>query len=173
MTKTALVALGVALGDVDHGVVEDEAENTGLRIRAYLKHCDPPINVAAPWCAAAVQYWSDFASDSLDLPNPLNEVRLEAYVQSYHDWAKATKRLVDVESAEPGDLILYNFGGKRWDHIGIVVRPLKGGRIAAVEGNTSPGVGATTEERERDGDGVYVKVRTLGRQPIAIVRWGA
>lgn len=171
MTTLSLVALGVALGDVDHGVIEG-GPNAGPRIRAYLKHCDPPINVAAPWCAAAVQYWSDVAADALELPNPLNEVRLEAYVPSYHEWAKSSGRIIDAEHAGAGDLIFYSFGGKRWDHIGVVLRPLKNGRIAAIEGNTSPGVGASAVERERDGDGVFVKVRTLGRQPIAIARWG-
>lgn len=169
----AHVALGVALGDVDHGVHEEGGNNNGSRIRAYLKHCDPPINVAAPWCAASCQYWADFAADALGVQNPLNDVRLEAYVQSYHDWAKAAGKLIDVEHAQPGDLILYNFGGSRFDHIGIVLQPLHAGRIVSVEGNTSPGVGASAVERERDGDGVFVKVRTLGRQPIAIVRWAA
>lgn len=173
MSGLPLVTLGVALGDVDHGVIEEGGPNTGPRVRAYLKHCDPPINVAAPWCAAFVQYVSDVSADALDVPNPLNDVRLEAYVQSYHDWAKANGKLVDVEEAKPGDLILYNFGGKRWDHIGIVMRPLHSGKIAAIEGNTGPGIGASAIERERDGDGVYVKVRQLGRQPIAIVRWAA
>jgi hypothetical protein len=171
MSVLSAVALGVALGDVDHGVIEEGGPNAGPRVRAYLKHCDPPINVAAPWCAAFAQYVSDVAADALDIQNPLNDVKLEAYVQSYHEWAKATGTIVDVAQAQPGDLILYNFGGHRWDHIGIVLRALRGGKIAAVEGNTSPGVGASAEERERDGDGVYVKVRTIGRQAIEIVRW--
>lgn len=168
-----LVTLGIALGDVDHGVHEEGGNNNGLRVRAYLKHCDPPINIAAPWCAAFVQYVSDVAADALDTPNPLNDVRHEAYVQSYYDWAKATGKLVTEGDASPGDLILYNFGGKRWDHIGVVLRPLSKGMIAAIEANTSAGVGATAAERERDGDGVFVKVRNIGRQPIAIVRWAA
>ena len=166
-----LVALGIALGDVDHGVIEEGGPNCGPRVRAYLKHCDPPINVAAPWCAAFVQYVSDVAADHLDVPNPLNEVKLEAYVQSYHDWARASGRCVPIEDAQPGDLILYNFGGQRWDHIGIVLRPLRHGRIATVEGNTSSGVGSNAAERQRDGDGVFVRVRSNGLHPIEIVRW--
>lgn len=169
MTSTLpLVALGIALGDVDHGVIE-EGNNTGPRIRAYLKHAG--ITVPAPWCAAAVTYWSDIAAEALDVPNPLDAVKLEAYVPSFHEWAKSEDRIVDVALAQPGDLILYKFGGKRWDHIGIVLRPLKNGRIAAVEGNTGPGIGSSVDEREREGDGVYAKLRTIGRQPIEIVRW--
>jgi hypothetical protein len=166
-----LVTLGIALGDVDHGVIEEGGPNAGPRVRAYLRHCDPPLNVAAPWCAAFVQYVSDVAAEALDIYNPLNGVKLEAYVQSYHEWAKAHARIVDVAQAQSGDLILYSFGGKRWDHVGIVLRALSGGKIAAVEGNTSPGVGASAVEREREGDGVYIKVRTIGRQDIEIVRW--
>ena len=167
----AVLALGVALGDVDNGVHEEGGNNAGPRIRKYLKNVDPPINQAAPWCAAALQRWADVAAQSWDVPNPLDAVRLEAYVQSYHDWAKANNKIVLPSAAQPGDLILYKFGGQRFDHIGIVLRRLKDGMIAAVEGNTSPGVGASTEERERDGDGVYIKVRIATRQPIAVVRW--
>ena len=167
----SVLALGVALGDADNGVHEQGGNNTGPKIRRYLKNCDPPINVAAPWCAAGLQYWSDIAAQAWDVPNPLDAVRLEAYVQSYYEWAKAGDRVVPVANAEPGDLVLYNFGGKRWDHIGMVLKPLSGGMLAAIEGNTSPGVGASADEREREGDGVYIKVRVITRQPIAIVRW--
>lgn len=165
------VALGVALAEAERGVHEEGGNNRGADIRKYLAACDPPINVAAPWCAAFCQWATDVAAEAMGIPNPLDAVKLEAYVQSYHDWAKAQNRLVYISAAKPGDLILYNFGGTRWDHIGIVLRLLPGGMIACVEGNTSPGVGATNQERERDGDGVFVKTRIISRQPIAIVRW--
>ena len=42
------------------------------KVRDYLSNIDPPINVAAPWCAAAIQYWSDAAARLLGVDNPLD-----------------------------------------------------------------------------------------------------
>lgn len=167
-----LVTLGMAIAEADLGVREDGGENRGPRVSRYLASTDPPINVAAPWCAAWVQYLSDRAAHHLDVANPLDEVRREALVADYVSWAAGKNRLASIDTMRPGDLIAFNFRGQRWDHIGIVVRRLQGNMVSTVEANTSPGVGATNLERERDGDGVFTKVRNLVRQPVAIIRWG-
>ena len=165
-------ALGFALSEADAGVIE-QGENSGTRIRAYAQNTDPPINVAAPWCAMFVQYVTDKAAKPQGLANPLDGVKLEAYVESYHEWAKTNNKLVEVPVK--GDLALFSFGGQRFDHIGIVLTPPSAsGRFTTVEGNTSPGVGATTAEREREGDGVYIKDRTgRGKYAVKFVRWAA
>lgn len=166
-----LIALGFFLAEVDNGVREVGGDNRGPRIERYLANCDPPINVAAPWCAAAVQYVVDVAAEALDLFNPLNDVRLEALVASYHEWAETHGMIVPV--GRPGDLVLYSFGGNRWDHMGLVFGHVRqDGSFLAIEGNTSPGVGATSVERERNGDGVFLKERSRGRgYRTAFVRW--
>lgn len=171
--KLPLVTLGMALGDADHGVHEVGGENRGERVARYLANSDPPINVAAPWCAAWVQERADVAAAHLGLVNPLDMVRREALVADYFAWAKETRRVVPVEQAEPGDLICFNFRGQGWDHIGFVVRRGPAGSIYTVEGNTSPGVGSANVEREREGDGVFTKTRSTTRQPVAIIRWAA
>lgn len=158
------VALGVALAEADRGTRETDGPNEGPRIREYLANVDPPIHHAAPWCAAAVQYWADLAAHQLGMDNPLDEVRLEALVQSYADWAHWSGGRVWAHQVEPGDLVLYSFGGRRFDHIGIVVRPPdEAGRFLAVEGNTDADGGR---------EGVEVAVRSRILNPgMMFVRW--
>lgn len=164
-------ALGEAHGDARHAVREVGGNNAGPWIRTYLTNVDPPIHDSAPWCAAAVQYWFDMAAKLMGYANPLDAVKLEALVASYHQWATDTGRLVTPATLLPGDLICFNFNGQRWDHIGMISRPIGNGMIVTVEGNTSPGVGeAGDPESQRDGDGVFVKQRSLLKQPVAIIR---
>lgn len=161
------VTLGVAICEADHKVVE-EGTNWGPRVREYLRNCDPPINVAAPWCAAFLAFVSDVAARGLGVANPLDSVRLEAYVQSYYQWAKEGGRLISPQESIPGDLVLYNFRNVRWDHIGLLITPPDDlGFMRCVEGNTN-------DAGSRDGDGVYMKIRSLKRNyPVAFVRWAA
>lgn len=159
------VVLGVALAEVDHGVREEGGNNTGPRIRQYLANTTPPIHVAAPWCAAFVQYVADVACRLLDVPNPLDSVKLEAYVQSYYNWAVEHSALVGPEEAQAGDLVLYDFRGKRWDHIGILLSPVDMDAFRTVEGNTS-------DSSQRDGDAAAIKGRrTDADYPVCFVRW--
>ena len=167
----AHVALGIAYGDAQHGVHEEGGNNAGVWIRKYLSDLDPPVTSAVPWCAAAAQYWTDMAAQLVGVPNPLDAVKLEAYVQSYADWAQANAKVVPLTDGRSGDLILFNFGGQRFDHIGIVARAVNATTLVTCEGNTSAGVGETDAEKQREGDGVYVKTRIVTRQPVLIVRW--
>jgi hypothetical protein len=164
------VALGVAIGEAEWKVREEGA-NRGARVSQYLRTVDPPIAIPAPWCAAFVQFVADRAADHLLMPNPLDAVRQEALVASYWGWANESGRLIDPSKAGPGDLVLFNFRRKGWDHIGMLVRRVSSLTLVTVEGNTSPGVGADRIERERDGEGVFVKHRSTDRQPIAVIRW--
>lgn len=159
-------ALGVAACDADHRVRESGGNNRGPRIRQYLENLDPPIAAAAPWCAAAVQYWSDVAARVLGTDNPLDAVRLEALVQSYYDEFGHLE--VAPYEAEPGDLVLFEFGDAgRWNHIGLLAQPPNPqGHLWTVEGNTS-------DQNQRDGDAVVVKPRDLNAgYPVVFLTWG-
>jgi hypothetical protein len=160
------VALGAAGMEADHRVREEGGNNRGPRVRTYLLGIDPPISTAAPWCAAFVQYCSDVAARTLGVPNPLDAVRLEAYVQSYAD--EFQHQAVGIGSALAGDLVLYSFGGERWDHIGFFSHRGDGDVFWVVEGNTSL-------SNPRDGGGVALKARDMSagdRDPI-FIRWGS
>jgi hypothetical protein len=159
-----LVALGIAACDADHKVREVGGNNRGPRIRQYLANVG--FAEGAPWCAAAIAYWSDLAARSLGVQNPLDAVKLEALVQSYYDRLQGSE--VPPDQVQPGDLVLYKFGSSgRWDHIGIVSQPpLPGAKgFTAVEGNTS-------EESQRDGDAVAFKPRLLDAgYPVCFIAW--
>lgn len=159
--RLELVALGVALGYADLGAGEEGGNNRGPIIARILGNLDPPLGEGYPWCAAFVQLVFDIAARRLGVSNPLDRVRLEAYVQDYYETLRS--EVVRPDLVLPGYLVLYSFGGERFDHIGIVTKPPKVGTsmFTAAEGNTGPGVGATTEEQERDGDGVFVRARQL------------
>lgn len=164
-------AVGFFVCEVDHEIREIGGQNRGPRVEKYLRNCDPPISTAAPWCAAVMQYGVDIVADMGDFYNPLDQVRLEAYVQSYHDWGVANGLI--VPAGVPGDLVLYSFGGQRFDHIGMVYKGVRRiGDFLALEGNTSPGIGLTPEERDREGDGFYIKNRAMGKgYKVAFLRW--
>lgn len=165
MIDLQIAALGVAIGEEWNEVREVGGNNTGPKIMEYLANIDPPINTAAPWCAAFVQAVTDYAASKLGMSNPLDGVRLEAYVQSYYDWA-APRRLVRPEDVQSGDLVLFDFRGIRWDHIGFVLQPPRDGTtFRTIEGNTS-------DESQRDGDAVAIKLRSVSaRYPTAFIRW--
>jgi hypothetical protein len=141
--------------------------NDGREVRRMLRNSG--INVAAPWCAAWVQDITDTAALSLGVVNPLDDVKHEALVQSYADWAKANDKIVKFPcDAKRGDLSLFNFGGERWDHIGIVVIPPKdnvaGTPFSTIEGNTN-------NAGSREGVMVAAKIRKIDPARVMFVRW--
>lgn len=162
-----IATLGVAAAEAARQVREVGGNNRGVDIRRYLAACDPPINVAAPWCAAFVQWASDVAAHALGVPNPLDDVRDEALVQSYYDFF-APHGVVPFELARPGDLAVFRFpnGPARWNHIGILARkPDQHGMFWCLEGNTS-------DANQRDGDGVHLKPRMANTAyPVEFIRW--
>jgi hypothetical protein len=158
--------LGVALAHVDFGIREDGGNNRGAMIRRYLGNLEPPMKEGAPWCAAFVQFCADVAARGRGVSNPLDAVKLEAFVQSYYDEFR-----VDVLGPrvlpEPGDLVLFKFNGsERWNHIGLVSQPPVGSVFITVEGNTG-------DVSQRDGDGVYKKPRDSSKYPTCFIRWAA
>lgn len=177
MSELQLVTLGVMVCEADIGVKETEGNNRGPRIREHALAMDPPIHIDVPWCAIQVQAASDIAAQARGIPNPLDAVRQEALVQSYHNWAMEWAHVVERDVVEPGDLVLYRFGrdADRWNHIGLVVIPPLDveDTFTAVEGNTP--LEDAPEDEQRDSrtkvDGVAIKVRRLDRYPVEFIRW--
>lgn len=150
--------------------VRELTPNWHPRIAEYWASMEPPLFIEQlakkpPWCGTFVQWVTDQACLQMGVENPLDGVKLEAYVQSYYQWAVENGKLVEKgEPAELGDLILFSFGGKRFDHIGFVTEIGEGGTVTTIEGNT----GAVNQ---REGDGVHQKSRNLNRNDARLIRW--
>lgn len=157
--------LNRALEDLE--LTELDGPNDSPRIRQFTANLDPPLSFPIPYCAAGVQCWSDEAARSLGVPNPLDAVVREAFVADYFDWANQRHLLVPAAEAVAGDLILFSFGGRRFDHMGLVWFQLPGVWVRTVEANTGPASGS-----QRDGDGIYSKDRRTDQHQTVIVRWG-
>lgn len=168
----ATVALGVFAGDADHNVVEVGANNRGPRIREYLASVG--LGEGYAWCAAGVFYCWDYASEVTGEPNPLEAVPLRGLVESYFETFR--NYVVSPESAPVGSLVLMKFGSndRAYDHLGLLRKRIAPGSLAGadtVEGNTGPGIGTDPVEREREGDGVYLRTRGLeeGLKPLLFI----
>lgn len=164
------VALGCALGEAGRGVREAGGNNRGPEVLSYLSNAG--IQVAAAWCAAFIQAMTDRAARLLKIRNPLDDVNREALVADYVTLAKERGWLVGPERVARGDLVCFRFGTPAggWNHIGIVMDPpsrLPGGAWGpfwTVEGNTGADGG-------RDGDGVYLKLRSYSAERVCFVAW--
>ena len=66
-------------------------------------------------------------------------------------------RLVPVSAAQPGDVVIFNWGFTGGtDHVGFVERNLGGGRLQTIEGNTSSGAAGS----QSSGNGVWRRIRS-------------
>ena len=159
-------ALGAAAHDLRRGVRESR-ENAGKEVDHMLKNAG--ITVPAPWCAAFVQDCTDSASSATGLRNPLDDVKLEALVASYVEWAKQKGKVCTMAAqAKPGYLVAFNFGGVRWDHIAIVTIPPTDDQANAVfqtiEGNSN-------DSGSREGDKVVRKTRHVIPGRTLFIAW--
>lgn len=162
----ALRAVQDALANVG---VQEEGDNSGPAVEAYLASCVPALKPPAPWCAAFVRYRMRQAARALGLTYDATFPR-SAYTPDWANWANKYDKWVSRERAKdnpslilPGDLALFWFPAiERIGHIGIVTQVTQTG-VVTVEGNTRPMSGGGVD---RDGDGVYRRVRkwsSLGR----------
>lgn len=183
------LAVGYALGELAREVRElDGNSNYHPRIEEYFLNLDPPVKLfdsdgdgvkeSYPYCAAAVQFVTDHVCELYGIVNPLNEVKREAYVQDYYDWAETNGLLIPSTEIDTGDLALYRFGDRpvRWNHVGLVIRPMDGDLFRAWEANTTPPPelreqATDTRVTERDGGGIYRKRRSAASSRVCFARW--
>lgn len=161
-------ALAAACSDERRRVREEGGENKGPVVLHVLRNAG--INTPAPWCAAAVQDWTDSAAMACGVKNPLDDVEREALVADYEVWARKHNRILSLPTQSfPGCLVLFRgFSGQpRWDHIGLVLTPPKddgpGALFETIEGNTN-------EAGSREGDGVYRRTRKVSPN-VLFVAW--
>lgn len=140
--------------------------NQGPWVKKFLAEVGLPAGYA--WCDA-FQSYEEHAAAGRKLP-----IESASVAQTF---AEAQKLGWVVSRPLRGDLVLYDFDGdgQANDHIGIVVKvihlPSTKGKlfgsfvIQTVEGNTSSGAGS-----QSDGDGVYVRTRTVRPSSVRFVR---
>lgn len=102
-----------------------------------------------PWCCVFVWY----VFHSLGADKLFYDGKKTAYCPTLLNWFKKNGRLMIMP--EPGDVVFYDFTGKKANasHVGIVSKILPGGKIMAIEGNTSSynqTNGGMVQEKERD-----------------------
>ena len=145
--------------------VKEVGENWGPEVKMFLEAAG--VGVPAPWCAGFVNWCAQKAGMLLGLHSALEDVPLQAYVQSYYKLGNAQGWIIPPEQARPGDLFLLYFPRlKRYAHIGWVD---KGGvdldllKFHTVEGNTN-------EEGQREGLYVMTRTRRL-TNCVIFMRW--
>lgn len=70
--------------------------------------------------------------------------------------SKNRDRMISIADAQPGDVVLFDWGGDgATDHVGIVEKNLGGGRLQTIEGNTSSGSAGS----QSAGNGVWRRIR--------------
>lgn len=169
-------AVGIALGEAVNDAHEIGGNNRGPYVRKYLKSVG--FDEGAAWCAAFTWWCIIEGARFLGVSGfPLAELRRRALVAAYIDFAREHELVVLPGLARPGDLVAFQWPSG--NHIGFVLErppalagsPHTVARFATIEGNTSPGVGLESWERERDGDGVYRRRRKYDEDRVTFIRW--
>ena len=125
--------------------VEESPSNWGPKVSMYLRVAG--VFSPAPWCAALLT-WAlvEAGADRKKLP------KLAASTYYWHEWAKATGRLItDGTKAQRGFFGVWN--GRKGGHIFAVTRRSGTYQVMTIEGNTN-------EAGEREGKYVMRRYRS-------------
>lgn len=118
-----------------------------------------------PWLAGpstSVWWCMLFVSMCLDEVGQINAIGGFSYNTDV-TLNRNRSRLVSVGNARPGDIVIYNWGGRGGtDHVGFVEKNLGNGWIQTIEGNTSSGQAGS----QSAGNGVWRRQR---RSDIAAI----
>lgn len=129
----------------------------GSNDSAFLAHWRRALGMAwmksQPWCGFACMAAYFYGANK----------RLPADTPSTVAIANRARRgdgytAVSVNSIRIGDLLVYNFGHGGPVHVGLAMGPASGGRVKAVEGNTSPGNSGS----QANGGGIFIRTRSVG-----------
>jgi len=142
----------VRLAEAEVGVIENEGENSGERIREYQRASWLDVG-AWPWCAAFICWLIREAARVHKVPFSLPQT---AGAYDYENWARdnAESGVQVIKPLKngtiiPGDLVIFKFS-----HIGLATAHSFSARVHTIEGNTDDPDGS-------DMDGVFAKHRKL------------
>jgi len=144
--------------------VRETGSNAGTFVERYLSAVG--LGPGNPWCMAFIVLRLIKAAHSLSLTIP-NEMPRTGSTVVFSNWGKKKTwwiKRADLElgreKIQEGDIVFYFFASKgRIAHTGICVDANSNNDFITVEGNTSSGI---RDVVDRDGQGVYMKKRTLG-----------
>lgn len=122
----------------------------------------------ASWCACFVSWCFDQAGAS-----SLAAAKTPAgfiYCPDGVNYFKKKKQLVDPKTAQPGDIIFFDWTGAGIaDHVGIVIENHAAqSYLITIEGNTS--AEGAHGASQQNGGGVYQRKRYLGKTIFAVAR---
>jgi len=119
--------------------LREQAGNRGPAIEVIQRAAN--VSIGAPWCAAFVNWCAEYASVVKNERSPLESVEFQAYVPSYHKWAKDNGLTIPFEEVYPGSIFLkWNLDKRRWGHMGFIEYHINDGvvrQIKTVEGNSN------------------------------------
>ncbi len=152
MTTPSIPELIASIAEKEVGTKE-QGNNGGQRIADYQSATWLPIGPWA-WCAAFVCWVVKQAirerKITFDRPRT-------AGAWDFERWCLGEDNSVKLKKSHNGDIQRGDIVIFRFSHIGIATGPPDSlGRVPTVEGNTNPG-------GEREGDGVYRKLRPLAK----------
>ena len=143
--------------------VREDGSNRGTFVEVYLKAVG--LAPGNPWCMAFIVLRLIKAAAALgsvfprEIPKTGSTVLFSDYGKKKGFWIKRADLELGRASLQPGDIVFYFFPSKgRIAHTGIVVDLADNKNFFTVEGNTSGGI---NDSVDRDGQGVYMKLRTL------------
>jgi len=143
--------------------VREDGSNRGTFVEIYLKAVG--LAPGNPWCMAFVVLRLIKAAVALglafpkDVPKTGSTVLFSDYGKDKGFWIRRADLELGRANIQPGDIVFYFFQSKgRIAHTGIVVDLADNRNFFTVEGNTSGGI---SDNVDRDGQGVYMKLRTL------------
>lgn len=130
------------------GIKEDGPDNHGPMVE--VLQCCVGLPQGQPWCVSFVQSCVSYVEAKKGILSPL-----PAYESVLELWYKG-HNICSVSKPQPGDIILWQMGDTPHGHCGIIIS-LDVDHYRTIEGNTSE-----LREIDRNGDGVYRKLRKMG-----------
>ena len=140
-TELFLHALKASLG-----VKEQGGNNKGQYVEMVQRAVGP--SVGEPWCMSLQQAALAFVEATLGIKSRVaaGEHCLTVLAQSG-----------SVSFPQRGDLVIWQHGATTNGHVGAITSVWGSKILTTIEGNTSDGIGI-----DRDGDGVYMRLRPMG-----------
>lgn len=132
------------------GTTEDKkiGDNKGTEVELFQRAVDGKAQ-GEPWCMAFVQF-------CIQQIETKNKIKCLVYKSEHCMTVFRESKHKCVKNPAPGDIVIWRMGNTASGHVGIVNKILGDGWMETVEGNTSD-----SSKLDRNGDGIYLKKRSM------------